>query len=115
MRRETDFVLEQAAWPAMLLEENGSIRRANQAARRMFDFAARPDGADLGAIWDPSNPTPAENLLREANGGETSRVKLRVVGGGSAEFVVHLAKVVRDSYPYLVLQLFKDSGGAFPE
>ena len=40
MRRETDFVLEQAAWPAMLLDEKGRICRVNQAARRVFELPA---------------------------------------------------------------------------
>ncbi|MGA2175954.1 MAG: ATP-binding protein [Verrucomicrobiota bacterium] len=115
MKRETDFVLEQAAWPAMLLEENGSIRRINQAARRVFDFSSRPDRPDLASIWDQANQTPLDSLLRDPSNGGTTRVKLRVAGGGTAEFVAHLVKVVREGHPYLVLQLFKDSGAAFPE
>jgi signal transduction histidine kinase len=115
MRRETDFVLEQAAWPAMLLEENGSIRRTNQAARRVFDFSAKVGTPGLAAIWDPSNQSSLATLLRDTASAEMTNLKLRVNGGGSAQFVAHLVKVVRDGSPYWVLQLFKDSGGAFPE
>ncbi|MGO8696559.1 MAG: ATP-binding protein [Limisphaerales bacterium] len=115
MRRETDFVLERAAWPAMLLEEGGSIRRANQAARRMFGFSSKGGTLDLAGIWDPSNEVSPENLLRAPATGEITRLKLRVAGDGSAQFVAHLAKVVRESSVYLVLQLFKSSGGAFPD
>ena len=99
----------------MVLEENGSIRRLNQAARRVFDFSSRPEGPDLASIWDPANPLPLESLLSQASDAGTMHVTLRVLDGGAAEFVAHLARVVRDNCPYLVLQLFKDSGAAFPE
>ncbi len=52
MRRETDFVLEQAAWPALLLEENGRICRANQAARKIFGFTGLSHATTLASIWD---------------------------------------------------------------
>jgi signal transduction histidine kinase len=42
-------------------------------------------------------------------------VKLRAAGGVLAPFVAHINKVVRDGEQYLVLQLLKESGGAFPE
>ena len=115
MRRETDFVLEQAAWPAMLLEESGSIRRANQAARRVFGFASKVSAPALASIWDASNEVSLERLLREPEKGEMARLKLRVAGNQTAQFVAHLAKVVRENTAYLVLQLFKDSGVDFPE
>jgi nitrogen-specific signal transduction histidine kinase len=115
MRRETDFVLEQAAWPAMLLEENGRICRANQAARRIFDLNGHSGDSMLSAIWDEQSEMPPESFLREQPNGGTANVKLRVAGGVVAPFVAHVNKIVREGQPYLVLQLLKESGGGFPE
>jgi len=115
MRRDTDFVLEQAAWPAMLLEENGRICRVNQAARRVFDLPASLRSATVASLWDDGNKTPLEEFLREQIAAGTARLKLRVAGGAKAQFVAHGTKVARDGHHYVVLQLFKDSGAAFPE
>jgi signal transduction histidine kinase len=115
MRRETDFVLEQAAWPAMLLEENGQICRVNQAARRVFDLPASLLAASVASLWDDESKTPPEQFLREQIDTGTAQVKLRVAGGAKAQFVAHGTRVARDGHPYVVLQLFKDSGAAFPE
>jgi signal transduction histidine kinase len=115
MRRETDFVLEQAAWPALLLEENGRICRCNQAARRVFNFNGLSDSEALSSIWDAQSGSPPEKFLRELPSGGTANVKLRVAGGGVAPFVAHVNRVAREGQQYLVLQLLKESGGGFPE
>jgi nitrogen-specific signal transduction histidine kinase/CheY-like chemotaxis protein/PAS domain-containing protein len=115
MRRETDFVLEQAAWPAMLLEEDGRICRANQAARRLFDLAGPAPAASVATLWDDENEVTPEQFLREAGDGGTAPLKLRVAAGARASFVAHKTRVVREGHCYVVLQLFKDSGAAFPE
>jgi signal transduction histidine kinase/PAS domain-containing protein len=115
MRRETDFVLEQAAWPAILLEENGRICRVNQAASRVFDLPSPLHAASVAALWDDENKNPPEQFLREQIAAGTARLKLRVAGGAKAQFVAHMTQVARDGHPYVMLQLFKDSGAAFPE
>jgi signal transduction histidine kinase/PAS domain-containing protein len=115
MRRETDFVLEKAAWPALLLEDGGRICRANQAARRLFDLTGNSPSADLSALWDEQNTTSATRFLQQQTEGETVPLKLRVSGGQKTQFIAHLAKVGRDGQDYFVLQLFKESGSAFTE
>jgi hypothetical protein len=115
MRRETDFVFEQAAWPAMLLEENGQICRVNKAARRVFDLPVSLRSATVASLWDDGNKTSPEEFLREQIASGTAHLKLRVAGGAKAQFVAHGTKVARDGHQYVVLQLFKDSGAAFPD
>src|SRR5271157_2086197 len=115
MRRETDFVLEKAAWPTMLLEAGGGICRANQAARRVFGLTDDLPATPLTAIWDDDNTASAVNFLQQQTEGETAPLKLRLHGGQKSQFVAHVAKVVRDGQDYFVLQLFKESGSAFSE
>ncbi|MGD0815800.1 MAG: ATP-binding protein [Verrucomicrobiota bacterium] len=115
MRRETDFVLEKAAWPTMLLEAGGRICRANQAARRVFGFTDELPATALTAIWDDENQGSAVNFLQQQTEGETAPLKLRLHGGGTSQFIAHVAKVARDGQDYFVLQLFKESGSEFSE
>jgi signal transduction histidine kinase/CheY-like chemotaxis protein/PAS domain-containing protein len=115
MRRETDFVLEKAAWPTMLLEAGGRICRANQAARRVFGLADDLPPARLTAFWDEENTGSADTFLQQQIEGETAQLKLRLQGGQKTQFIAHVAKVVRDGQDYFVLQLFKESGSSFAE
>jgi len=115
MRRETDFVLEKAAWPTMLLEAGGRICRANQAARRVFGLTDDLPATPLTAIWDDENTASAVNFLQQQTEGETAPLKLRLHGGQKSQFIAHVAKVARDGQDYFVLQLFKESGSAFTE
>jgi nitrogen-specific signal transduction histidine kinase/CheY-like chemotaxis protein/PAS domain-containing protein len=94
----------------MLLEAGGKICRVNQAARRLFGLTE-----NLSAIWDDENKTSAVNFLQEQGGCETSQLKLRLHDGQKVQFIAHVATLVRDGQDYFVLQLFKDSGSAFPE
>src|SRR5580658_7804087 len=115
MRRETDFVLEQAAWPALVLEENGRICRSNQAARRVFDLSGASGREMLSSIWDQQAGTPLESFLRDQPDGGAANVNLRVAGGDLAPFVANINKVAREGQLYLLLQLFKESGAGFPD
>jgi signal transduction histidine kinase/CheY-like chemotaxis protein len=115
MRRETDFVLERAVWPALLLEAGGRICRANQAARRVFGFTAHSAAPALSALWDEKNTESADHFLGRQSDGKTAPLKLRLPDGQKIEFIAHLAKVDRDGQEYFVLQLFKESGAAFTE
>ncbi len=110
MRRETDFVLEQAAWPALLLEENGRICRANQAARRLFGFNGLSRNTVLASIWDDSAGMKPDIFLRDLPVNGAANIKLRVEGGAAEPFTAHVNKVVRQGQLYLVLQLLKNSG-----
>ncbi len=99
----------------MLLEENGRICRANQAARRIFDLNGHSGDSMLSSIWGEETDVLPETFLRDQPNGGTANVKLRVAGGGVAPFVAHVNKIVREGQPYLVLQLLKESGAGFPE
>ncbi len=99
----------------MLLEENGRICRVNQAARQVFDLPSPLQAASLATLWDDQAASPPEQFLREQIIAGTARLKLRLAGGAKAHFVAHATAVARDGHPYVMLQLFKDSGAAFPE
>lgn len=60
MRRQTNFVLEKAGWPALLLEESGLICRANYAACQLFGNAVQ-GVASLSSLLDDGEAIQTSN------------------------------------------------------
>jgi signal transduction histidine kinase/CheY-like chemotaxis protein len=114
MRRQTDFVLEKAGWPALLLEESGAICRANRAACQLFGTAVQ-GVASLSALLDDGNGLNGVKLDRfladQEAAGKPGEMKLTCAGGQKTRFVSRVTKLSRDGRNYFVLQLF---GGPAP-
>ena len=108
MRRETDFVLENADWPVLLLEENGDIRRANRVARQIFGDAVQKKFTTLAALWAEENSSTAEKFLAGQGKNATCDLNLRLNDGAKGKFAAHISPVMRDGQNYFVIQLFKE-------
>jgi hypothetical protein len=63
MRPDVAFGLENAGWPALLVDGAGAICRANAQAARLFGPAVQGEAALLGAIWSPENSQTAAQFL----------------------------------------------------
>jgi len=116
MRPETDFVLEKAAWPALLLEENGMICRANPAARQALGLAER-DRRSLDSFLSNGHAPDSKTLLARLAEAGTGKIKLRLRGSHDEEFTTHVARLFREGSGYFVVQLFKGAdrpGGSSP-
>ena len=115
MRRQTEFVLEKAGWPALLLEENGAICRANRAACRLFGPAVQ-GVASLSALLEDGegiNGVKLDRFLAEQEAaGKPCEMQLACAGGQKARFVSRVTKLTREGRNYYVLQLF---GGPAPD
>src|SRR5580698_9536463 len=109
MRRQTDFVLEKAGWPALLLEESGAICRANRAACLLFGTAVQ-GVSSLSALLDDSNGANAVKLDRfladQEAAGKPCEIKLTCQGGQKTRFQSRVTKLSREGRNYFVLQLF---------
>ena len=114
MRRQTDFVLEKAGWPALLLEESGLICRANHAACQLFGASVQ-GVASLSTLLDDGNAVHDVKLERfladQEAAGKPGEMKLACPGGHSASFQSRLSKLTREGRNYFLLQLF---GGPAP-
>ncbi len=114
MRRPTDFVLEKAGWPALLLEESGVICRANRAACQLFGSAVQ-GVASLSALLDDGNGINGIKLDRfladQEAAGKPGEMKLTCLGGQKARFQSRVTKLSREGRNYYLLQLF---GGPAP-
>lgn len=63
MKPDVVFGLENAAWPALLVNAGGSILLANAAAKTTFGAGIGADAAQLASIWSPENGGSAADFL----------------------------------------------------
>ncbi|HHY87277.1 MAG TPA: response regulator [Verrucomicrobia bacterium] len=111
MRAAEVFVLENAAWPALLVNDAGTILRRNQAAARVFGQALEGQAPLLTAIWAPENGTTPEQFIAqwERSPSATAPLKLRVKGGTVQTFQVSICSFQRDTQRFLVFQLLSET------
>jgi two-component system cell cycle sensor histidine kinase/response regulator CckA len=110
MKLDVVFALENASWPALLVEGTGTIRRANQAAVKVFGPALEGEAMLLSAIWTPENKTTPEQFLAAWERTPTAAVplKFRTRGGTVASYLTSLCSFTSDEQKYFVLQLLPD-------
>ena len=111
MKLDAVFVLEHAAWPALLVDHSGKICRANEAAIKLFGAAAESGGSLLAAIWAAENGVTAEQFLAgwERNPASNLSLKFRVKGGAAIPFGVSICSYIRETERYFIIQLPAES------
>ena len=57
------FLLENASWPALLVDAASTILRANQAAVKLFGSTLEGGSPLLSAVWAAENGITAEQFL----------------------------------------------------
>lgn len=65
MNPEAAFGLDQAPWPAFLVDNRGVIVRSNLAAVETFGTGLRGDAPRLGIIWAVENTLSSEQFLTQ--------------------------------------------------
>jgi signal transduction histidine kinase len=109
MKLDEVFALENAGWPALLINSGGTIVRANQSAVKLFGAALEGGAALLSTIWSGENNTPAEQFLAQWERSPSSTASLRFrVKGTSTSFSVSLCAFSKDQQKFFVFQLFPD-------
>ncbi len=107
------FLLEHAPWPVLMVEEAGTIRRANPVALALFGSVIEGERALLTAIWSADNNFSAAQFLAQTAHPPSGLVNLKfsIKGGTTVSFATYLAQGVRDEQKYFTFQLFKESNG----
>ena len=62
MKSDLGFALENAGWPALLVDAAGAICRANPAATSLFGAVLAGESPRLSAIWSPENSIAADQF-----------------------------------------------------
>jgi signal transduction histidine kinase/CheY-like chemotaxis protein len=58
-----EFLLQEAEWPALLVNKNGNVLRANRAGVRAFGPGIEQAGAQLEAAWSSQNRITCRDFL----------------------------------------------------
>lgn len=111
MKSSAVFQLENAGWPALLLDGATTICRANPAAVRLFGPALEGATPLLGAIWSPENATNPEQFLAQWERSPTSTVllKFRAKGGGSTAALTSICSVQKEGQKFFLLQVLPEN------
>ena len=115
MKSDVVFALENAGWPALLVDAtSGTICRANATAIRLFGAALEGAAPQLTAIWSPDNSSPPEQFLAhwERSPAATVPLKFQTKGGSSLPCLVFVCAFTQDGQKYFVLQLLPESAPA---
>ncbi len=65
MKSDVGFALENAGWPAFLVDAAGAICRANPAAASLFGAVLAGESPRLSAVWSPDNSGGADLFLAQ--------------------------------------------------
>jgi len=107
MKSELVFPFENAAWPVLLVDDSGRIRRFSSGAKALFGLASESTALMAGTVWaDENGSSPVEFIARwQQKPTATMELKLRTKDGGVAPFTVHLCGFQKDEQRHVLLQI----------
>src|SRR5712692_5706477 len=103
-------MLENAAWPAFLVDGWGIIRKANQAAIALFGAKLESDASMLSALWAEETES-AEQFLTRWEGSAAAVAPLRLLGKGAvvATFSTHISGFQLEEQSRFLFQIFPEA------
>jgi len=108
------FVFESAGWPVFLLDESGTVLRANAAAGKAFGPAVEAPGSQLAAIWAAENAQPAGAYLAHwmQTPAPTVTLKFKWKAGGISAHTVSICSFKQDEQRFFLLQMLGEIANA---
>ncbi len=107
MKSDVTFQLENAAWPAFVVEEGGTIRYANQAAVDFFGPKLEGESVSLSALWPEQHETAEHFLARWSRSPAAyTPITYRGKGGKEATFDTYICSA-RDGQKRHIFQLIQ--------
>lgn len=108
MSAEIVFGLESAAWPALLVNGQGVIVRANPTAANAFGDVVNSKSPLLSSIWSTENSRTVEEYFTqwELSPVVIDLLKFRMAGGAAKEFTTSICTFNREGRKWYVLQLW---------
>ena len=110
MKSDVAFALENAGWPALLVDGTGTICRANAAAISVFGAALGGEAPGLSVVWAPENSSTVAQFLAqwERSATPTVPLKFRGKGGHTLPYLTSICVFTKDGQKYFVLQLVRE-------
>ena len=114
MNSDAVFALENAAWPALLVDGATTIRRANRSAIALFGGALESGSARLSTIWSPDTGTTPEQFLTQWERSPSATISLKFIGqGGDAlAYAASICSFADQGQKYFLLQLWPEAAPA---
>lgn len=114
MKPEVVFGLENATWPALLVNTAGAVTLANAAAKNVFGAALAATSAQLASIWSPENGGGATEFISlwQKSPSAVSILKFKTTSGATATFTTAICQFNNNGETWLVLQLLAGISGA---
>jgi two-component system cell cycle sensor histidine kinase/response regulator CckA len=117
MKLDVVFALENAAWPALLVDGAGVVLRANDAAIKFFGSVAEGQSPLLSAVLVTDPGVTAEQFLAQWERAPSSLMTLqfRTKGGAANSFSTSICSFAKDGQKFFVFQVVADllrSGGS---
>src|SRR3989454_760228 len=108
MKLESGFGLDNAGWPAFLVDDSGIVRHANQAAVNTFGTVMEGEPSLSASVWSPKTDlTPEEFLAKsERSSAPMTLLEFRVKGGATTQFNTYVCSLFRDGQKFFLFQLF---------
>jgi two-component system cell cycle sensor histidine kinase/response regulator CckA len=107
MKSDVVFGLENAVWPALLLDAAGMIRHANPAASKALGQKLEAGVTKLSEILAAGNEVSAEQLLARAGGASkpATLLKLHDLAGAGVSHLASVCEVTSEGQKYFLIQL----------
>ncbi|MBI5386224.1 MAG: response regulator [Verrucomicrobia bacterium] len=109
---ELSLNLDQVAWPVLLVDTAGVVRRANQTAQRLFGPKLAGGAPLLASIWGPENSLTPVQCLAQARKSPAGLFPLKLRGPHpvSIPFSASLGEVSQNGETFLLIQLLPGGG-----
>ena len=114
MKPEVVFGLENATWPALLVNPSGAVTLANTAAKNVFGAALATVPSQLSAIWSPENGGGAVEFISlwQKSPAAVTTLKFKTSGGATATFSTAICQFSNAGEQWFVLQLLSGVSSA---
>jgi two-component system cell cycle sensor histidine kinase/response regulator CckA len=109
IKSETVFALENASWPALLVDVSGGIRAASQGARSAFGQIITTRPTLDQSIWSRENEQTPEQFFSSYDELSDTPYEIRFKGrdGSTASYQVHVCLLQLNDEGLFLLQIFK--------
>src|SRR5262245_24200508 len=111
MKLDLGFGLDNAAWPAFVVDGLGNVRHANEAAVSTFGAVLEGEPALSSSIWSPEmDLTPEQFLAKtERSSLPMMQLKFRVKAGGTARFNSYVCPLHHAGEKFFLFQAMRDA------
>ena len=120
MKPDFALGLDNAAWPAFMVDDSGTVRHANAAAVQTFGTVLEGEPALSSSIWSAESEWTPQQFLTNSDRSPTpvTPLKFRAKGGVTTQFDTCVCSLVRSGEKFYLFQLFRGraapAGGPVP-